>query len=112
MATGGVTSQGGSVDGGQAGGTTDGEIPDSSDALCDEFWFWVAVTDSMGTGSDCMATPHVDASWGDVVLNSEGRVINITMFGASEQPVVDRLANGRWPCLAGQTIPYLCNYGE
>lgn len=110
VATGGVTSQGGSPGAGQDGGAIDGEIPASPDAPCD-FLFWIAVTQAMAIDGLCMPTPDGQTSWGEIILDSEGMVIGITRFGTSNQALLDKLANGRWPCLAGQAFQYFCDVG-
>ena len=112
-ATGGVTSQGGSAGGGdgQDGGATDRGIPASADALCDEYSFWEAVTEAMPVIGLCSPAPAGSPVWGDIVLDSEGRVIDVTRLGASRQESIDSLASERWPCLAGQTIRYFCQVG-
>jgi hypothetical protein len=46
---------------------------------------------------------------GEVVLDADGRVIdNTRLYGEAKQTWLSSLANDRWPCLAGQTIPYYC----
>jgi len=107
VATGGVTSLGGSADG-QAGGATGGEVSVSPDALCDDASFWLAVTWVMNTGGPCTGTQDVGDGWGQIVLDSEGRAVDVTRFGTSQPREIDMLANERCPCLAGQTVPYTC----
>jgi hypothetical protein len=105
-ATGGVTS---CV---QDGGVTDGEILGSPDGLCDDALIWETLDIYLGGGGGCMPTPNGQTSWGYVILDSAGRVIEITRSGVSKTKPVDALACDSWPCLAGQTIPYFCQIGS
>ena len=121
IATGGVTSQGGNT--GQDGAVTDGEILLSADATC-EASFWHAFTESMAVLGICYPTSSLPdggvynpPSWGEIVFDSAGQVIDITLTGLSaslpdDQAAVDQLANERWLCLAGQTIQYYCEVGD
>lgn len=113
-AIGGVTSQGGSASSGQDGGVTDGEILDSPDGLCDDsdILIWEAITIYLAGNGVCMPTPDGQTSWGYVFLDSAGRVIEITRSGVSQTEPVDALAGDSWPCLAGQTIPYVCHISD
>ena len=104
-----LASQGGSGSSGQDGGVTDGEILSSPDALCDDTLIWEALTIYVGGGSPCSPRPVPDGLPScKVVFDSEGRVIDIMGFGVSRTEAVEALACDRWPCLAGQTIPYFC----
>jgi len=67
------------------------------------------VTYDLGIIGFCGPTPDGIINWGEVVFDSEGRLIDITRFGVSDQAFLNRRANMRWPCLAGQTIPYFCS---
>jgi hypothetical protein len=51
---------------------------------------------------------------GHIVLDGEGRVIDNTIFApaeSSKQAWLDSLADYRWPCLAGESIPFTCVWG-
>ncbi len=112
-AAGGVTSQGGSTSSDQDGGLTDGETP--YHYYCDDgYLIWEELTRSVAGFGGCApgAQPAWGPSWGNVVFDSEGRVIDVTEFGESRTDVVDDLASYRWPCMAGQTIPYACQVGD
>jgi hypothetical protein len=51
--------------------------------------------------------------WGYIVVDNDGRVVDNTGIPAtSRQAWLDKLADQRWPCLAGQTIQYSCSVGE
>jgi hypothetical protein len=117
-ATGGVTSQGGSASSDQDGGATDGDIwygyfCDDGYLIWDALSGWVAGIGVCGPWPPPYS-PNWDPgpSWGNVVLDSEGRVVDVTEFGVSRTDVVDALASHRWPCMAGQTIPYTCEVGD
>jgi hypothetical protein len=106
-----INYQGGGAGAVQDGSATDGEILASADASCDELSLWLAVTGYMGTDGWCMSPSDGGTTWGNVVLDSEGRVIGVTRFGTSVSGLVAALACMRWPCLAGQTVPYFCQIG-
>jgi hypothetical protein len=59
-----------------------------------------------------MPTPDGKTSWGNIVFDSEGRVIDVTRSGVSQTEPVEALAGLSWPCFAGLTIPYFCQIGE
>ena len=106
VSTGGVRSLGGGPSSGQDGG-------DSPDGFCEDTpLIFEAIRIYLdGTGS-CMPTPDGKTSWGNIVFDSEGRVIDITRSGVSQTEPVDALAGLSWPCFAGLTIPYFCQTGE
>jgi hypothetical protein len=103
--------------GGSAGIARDGAVGDSvviypSDSSCDLDRLEDAATSG---GGFVMCEMFVESSGlplaGEVVLDADGRVIdNTRLFGADKQSWLDSLANERWPCLAGQTIPYYCDH--
>ena len=107
--------------GGAGGATIDAaadstsSAADATDAACDTGKLWNALADAaLGVarlGSCAPATIGTSAE-GEIVLDSEGRVIDNTgqryRATSSKQAWLDSLANDRWPCLAGQTIPYQC----
>lgn len=104
--TGGLTSQASSADAAQAPGVTDGVIPSPQ---CDIPRLWQAVADVTGAIGTCFETPDGGVVFGSVVLDGEGRVVdNTRLVGERKQAWLDSLANERWPCLAGGTIPYTC----
>jgi len=106
LSAGGVISLAGIASSGQDGG-------DSPDGLCENtMMIWVAIRVYLaGTGS-CAPIPDGEAGSGNIVIDSEGQVIDITKSGVSKTEPVEALAGLRWPCLAGQTIPYSCQNGE
>jgi hypothetical protein len=110
-ATGGVTVfQGGSVGSGQDGGEADGEISDLGLDACGDKGFWDAISVYViGTGQ-CgpyrQDLPHLVQ--GNLVFDSEGQIIGVTLAGVSQTYAVSSLASYRWPCMAGQTIPFSC----
>jgi hypothetical protein len=114
FATGGVTSQGGSASSDQDGGVVDGEILDSPDGSCGDGFFWETIGPYLAGLGVCGTTSNglPGPSGGYVVLGSEGQIVDITQAGVSRTHVVEALASYRWPCVAGQTIPYFCDIGE
>jgi hypothetical protein len=115
---GGSSDAGGAGGGGSSGhdgGTTD-LGGSSTDAACDTGRLWKAVSDAaLGVarlGYCSPATSTTTSATGSIVLDGEGRVIDNTgtnyLSTSSKQAWLDSLANDRWPCLAGQTIPYQC----
>ena len=86
----------------------------STDALCDTDSLWSAVADAaLGVARLGFCAPAGTASpYGQIALDSTGRVVDNTgttyQSTSSKQAWLDSLANDRWPCLAGQTIPYQC----
>jgi hypothetical protein len=107
-----VTSQGGTQGGGEDGGVGDGGVVDPSDSSCDLGQLQQAAIDGGGfvlcemfVDGGSLGLPLV----GEVVLDADGRVIDNTgLYGEAKQSWLSSLANDRWPCLAGQTIPYYC----
>jgi hypothetical protein len=138
VATGGVTSQGGSADAAWDEGVVDAPIagwPDtgqlwevnaeragldengaidvgglaSPDASCDMGRLWQEISDAAGVIGYCFQTSDSGSAWGYVVLDNNGRVMdNTRLYGQQKQGWLDSLAHDRWPCLAGQTVPYAC----
>ena len=107
LSAGGVTSLGGIASFGQDGGESPDDLCEYSSALIFEaIGMYLA-----GIGS-CMPRPDGGTSWGNIVIDSQGQVIDITRSGVSKTEPVEALAGLRWPCLAGQTIPYFCQIGE
>jgi hypothetical protein len=90
------------------------------DALCDPQSIWQAVSAGLPvTEGGCYLTPTDSAGkfignnyiWGNIVIDSEGRVMDNTGYYLSaeqRQSWLDSVANDRWPCLAGQTLAYSC----
>ncbi len=113
-ATGGVTSQGGSVSSEQDGGVVDGEILDSPDSSCGDGFFWETIGPYLAGLGECGTTSNgLPGRYGGyVVLGNEGQIVDITQAGISRTYVVEALAGYRWPCVAGQTIPYYCDIGQ
>lgn len=115
--TGGVGGGGIPPDGGnsgQDGGATDG-VDSSSDTACNTGILWNAVSDAaLGVVrlGYCLPATTTTSGSGEIVLDNEGRVIDNTETNyrgfSSKQAWLDSLVNDRWPCLAGQTIPYRC----
>jgi hypothetical protein len=117
FASGGVTAQGGSASGGQDGGAVDGETMASTDALCDLDSLWTAIASKYSRSGtvppECFPFEPGFGHGGDVILDGEGRLVDDTGYGGTDkQAWLDGLANQRWPCLAGQTIPYSCTFGD
>jgi hypothetical protein len=130
---GGDPSQGGAPSGGGGsgsdlnavvldGGVTICSCGFSSNPACDQSTLWNVVSQSaVSTLGDyiCEASlgPITDggtANGGYIVLDSEGRVIDNSVFAADEfakQAWLDSLAYYRWPCLAGESIPFTCVWG-
>jgi hypothetical protein len=92
----------------------------SSDPPCDQYTLWymgVTLSVSHAVGGYCMGyRPSPDGGFdigGYIVLDSEGRVVENTAFGAAEvqrkQSWLDYMSGYRWPCLAGETIPFTCD---
>jgi hypothetical protein len=84
------------------------------DALCDLDSLWTAIEIRFGTGFplDCIPTQNDGNSVG-VIFDSQGRVVDDTEYvGGDKQTWLDSLANRRWPCAAGQTIPYRCGLAD
>jgi hypothetical protein len=125
MSRGGSGGQAGGSTGGSAGvasqdggsdreeGATESDARPATDALCETGRLWSAVADAaLGVGrlGECYALPT--GTYGAIVLESEGRVIDNTgtvyQSTGSKQAWLDSLSNESWPCLAGQTIPYQC----
>jgi len=113
-AAGGVTSQGGSVSSDQDGGVVDGEILDSPDGSCGDGFFWETISAYVAGYGTCGTTSNglPGRNGGYVVLGSEGQIVDITRAGVSQTYAVQALAGYRWPCVAGQTIPYVCYIGD
>jgi hypothetical protein len=86
----------------------------STDATCNTDNLWSAVADAaLGVARLGFCARAVTAStYGQIVLDSTGRVVDNTgttyQSTSSKQAWLDSLANDRWTCLAGQTIPYQC----
>ena len=90
------------------------------DAMCDPQSIWQAVSAGLPvTDGGCYLTPTDSAGhfiginyiWGNIVLDSEGRVTDNTGYYLSaeqRQAWLDSVANDRWPCLADQTLVYSC----
>jgi hypothetical protein len=107
-----LTFQGGSASSGEDGGVTDGEILASPDGSCNDVLIWEALRIYEGDSCSPRPMPEGLPSRGNVVLDSEGRVIDITEYGVSRTEAVEALACDRWPCLAGETIPYFCETSD
>ena len=114
--TGGIGGGGVPPDGGGSG--QDGRGSDggdsSSDTACNIGILWNALSDAaLGVVRLGYCLPATTTSRsGAIVLDDQGRVIDNTEISyqgfASKQAWLDSLAHDRWPCLAGQTIPYWC----
>jgi len=120
-ATGGVTSQGGSTSGAQDGGASDGETLVPPDASCDLTMLWDDVATKYLAGSPfpapCYPASQVSSlgTMGSVVFDRYGHLVDDTGFGGTgtdKQLWLDALSTQSWPCVAGQTIPYVCGIGE
>jgi hypothetical protein len=75
---------------------------------------WDAVTRGAVGAGNCY--PFSPAGYtplmGEIVFDSEGRVVDNTGIPSdTKQTWLDKLADQRWPCLAGQTIQYSCTVG-
>ncbi|HEX7507581.1 MAG TPA: hypothetical protein VF550_12460 [Polyangia bacterium] len=94
--------------GGQTGGRPDGAEAGSVDAACETNALWRAITTRPNPFTSCYPTP--DGGVGsDVVLDSEGRVVeNTGLSGAERQNWLDNLSSQLWLCLAGRTLHYSC----
>jgi hypothetical protein len=116
-ATGGViVFQGGSVGSGQDGGEADGEISDPVVDICGDEWFWDNINIYLfGSSGSCGPYSHdlPNLIQGNLVFDGEGQIIYVTLAGVSQTHAVQALAGYRWPCMAGQTIPFFCTiYGD
>jgi hypothetical protein len=108
--------------GGGAGLDSAGAAGANPDGDCEgEAWLslWDAITTaSVGRGQCFIQDPPpmgemVDRRHGAVVIDGDGRVIDNTgLTGIEKQPWLDALADRRWPCFAGRTIGYRCDYSE
>jgi len=129
----GDSSQGGATSaGGSSGADLNAVVVDggvticgcgfSSRPACDQSTLWNVVGQSaVSTLGDsiCEASlgPIADggtANGGYIVLDGEGRVIENSIFATDElakQAWLDSLAYYRWPCLAGESIPFTCVWG-
>jgi hypothetical protein len=99
------------------GGGSEGVVDAYPDGWCDETLLWDAIARAapIGVGYCMRFIPEYDhpSGWirsvGYVVLDGDGRVVdNTELSGAGKQAWLDGLATVRWPCLAGQTMQYLC----
>jgi hypothetical protein len=100
----------GGVGSGQDGGEGDGEISDLGLDACGDKGLWDAISVYViGTGQ-CgpyrQNLPHLVQ--GNLVFDSEGQIVGVTLAGVSQTYAVSSLASYRWPCMAGQTIPFSC----
>jgi hypothetical protein len=126
MSQGGVPSQGGSP-GSDIGATVVDTVFEicgcgsSSDSSCDQSKLWDEVAYSASLVFHdvyCGEIPDPGPDGGIydggyVVLDGEGRVIDNTIFGSADsrrQAWLDSLADYRWPCLAGERIPFACGW--
>jgi hypothetical protein len=93
----------------------------SSDSSCDQSKLWDEVVKSanlMFHAVYCGEIPDPGPDGGIydggyVVFDGEGRVIDNTVFGDSDsikQAWLDSVADYRWPCLAGDRIPFACGW--
>ncbi len=132
LAIGGALSQGGAPSqGGSSGQDFDAAVVDtgieicgcdsSSVSSCDQSRLWDEVVNSanlMFHDVYCGEIPDpgpdsgiVDGGY--IVLDGDGRVIDNTIFGVADslkQAWLDSLAGYRWPCLAGERIPFACGW--
>jgi hypothetical protein len=113
QASGGATSGGG--DGGcQVGPTIISEI-DGGDEVCDASLLWRDLALAGGFLACEGVSPDIDQGelsprLGDVILDDDGSVIDITGFDSTrKQAWADQFSSQRWPCLAGQTFGYKCS---
>ena len=104
--------------GGSLGPDLDATVVDSS---CDQSKLWDEVVDSanlMFHAVYCSEIPDPGPDGGIydggyVVFDGEGQVIDNTVFGDSEsvkQAWLHSVADNRWPCLAGERIPFACGW--
>jgi hypothetical protein len=83
---------------------------------CDVTALWTAIVGQTGGVTACWeASPMLEPGEelgplrGAVVIDDEGRVVDLTgRTGERKQQFLDKVADKRWPCLAGQTIGYEC----
>lgn len=103
--TGGLPSQGGGSGYAQDAGT------ESADAFCDVGALWEAVSSgAVGFGYCLPGSFAGGILFGDVVINKDGQVVDITGISSkAKRAWLDGLAEQRWPCLANQTITYSCS---
>jgi len=114
--SGGTTPQGGATLIPPGAGGSEGGSGGDAGETCDVDALWKAITSQTGGVTTCSeASPmlgpdeHLGALRGAVVIDAEGRVVDITgRTGAKRQAFLDGLADQRWPCLAGKTIGYQC----
>jgi hypothetical protein len=91
-----------------------GEGPRST---CDLEALWRAIlVGTVGIGECQAKAPPPSGDYfgqGAVVIDHEGRVIDNTgIKGDEKQKWLDSLGGMRWPCLADQTIGYICKAHE
>jgi len=98
---------------GAGGQGAEGGAADGGDE-CDENWYlWFTLGLAVGQAV-CGPTAEVcgrDAQpWGVVVLDSEGRVTDLTISlePSPKEAWLQEIAGERWPCLADQTVEYCC----
>jgi hypothetical protein len=117
---GGATAgRGGTASGGadpsviMVGGKSD-TPPDECDWKALLTWVRVAVPAVVACWWDSVPGPDetLRPIRGAIVIDDDGRVIDNTgLEGDAKQSWLDKLANQRWLCLAGQTIGYECKVG-
>ena len=93
----------------------------SSISSCDQSKLWDEVVYSANLISHAVYCSEIPdpgpdsgiVDGGYIVLDGNGRVIDNTIFGVSDsvkQAWLDSLADYRWPCLAGERIPFACGW--
>jgi hypothetical protein len=90
----------------------------SPEATCDlnSLWGLLSVRLAPLPGM-CSAGKVGGESWGNLLFDSSGQIVDDTGFcctgpsGPDKQTWLAEIADQRWPCLAGQTVPYVCSSG-
>ena len=90
------------------------DLIDKANPPCDDTPLWEAVRRFTNRSWDlCRPTSDAIGALATLVLDSEGKVVENTLYpddSVTKQTWLDSIAKGRWPCLAGQTIPYICEH--
>jgi hypothetical protein len=114
---GGLGGSGGRGGGGEAG-VVDAQIMLLPDGGCgSEYLLWDAVGRAAGVIGYCRRLEGGHMEWGHIVADGEGWIVYNSVFCNKDgtscwaeglQNWLATLEGYRWPCLAGQTIPYYC----
>jgi hypothetical protein len=99
-------------------GSPDGTTESSSDARCDLNSLWGLLSrrlEPIALGPQCVP---VEKGGRYLVFDDSGRIVDDTGFcctgsdGPDKETWLNEVADLRWPCLAGQNVPYTCSIGS